>query len=83
MNKTKDQMEMTLKEFMEWYVKEYEGRVLPSDFERTINMLDGYRMGMQNTEQATMLSSAVILLQDACNFFAVVKRIAKWEYRGE
>lgn len=83
MNKAKDQNEMTLKEFMEWYVKEYDGYVLPSDFERTINMLDGYRMGMQNTEQATMLSSAVNLLVDARNFFAIVKRIAKWEYRGE
>lgn len=82
--KTPEEIEkMTIGEFMEWYAVEYDGHILPEDYRRTISMMDGYRMAKQGTEEAMMLSSAVTLLQDARNFFDIVKRCSGWQYRGE
>lgn len=76
--------EMSIKDFMEWYVKEYDGHVLPGDYTRTIDRMAGYLAAKRggDAETESFLSSAVTLLQDAKNFFEVVKRYADWKYKG-
>lgn len=74
---------MKIGEFMEWYVSEYDGHVMPSDYSRTVAMMDGYRMAKKGAEEAVMLDSTVTLLQDAKNFFDVVLRYSGWKYRGD
>lgn len=73
--------EMTVKEFMEWFVSEYEGHWLSSDYTLTINRLEGYRLAKKETEEHYIFASAVELLRDAQNLLRVVQERSKWKYK--
>ena len=70
-----------LKDFMEWFVSEYDGHWLPADYNKTIDKLDGYRMGLRDAEEVTIVSSAVTLLRDAQTLLDIIKRYTDWKYR--
>ena len=74
--------DMTIKEFMEWYIEEYEDCfLLPSDFEKVLDRLEGYSLAKRNEPEAFILTSAVSRLRTAKNFFESVKRISGWEHK--
>ena len=70
---------MTVKEFMEWFVSQYEGAYLPSDVDATIYRLDGYCMA-KGTE-ATLHHAALNHLRNFKTLLDMLK-ISGWKYKG-
>lgn len=68
-----------IKEFMETFVREYDGHWLPSDYELTIARLDGYRMGLGKCEESNLISSSITLLRDAKQILEAIKRLSNWK----
>lgn len=66
-----------VKEFMEWFVSEYEGRYLPSELDPTIFRLDGYCTA-KGTE-ATIHRAALQHLRDFQTLLTALKRM-DWKY---
>ncbi len=70
----------SIKEFMEWFVANYEGHWLPSDITKTLDRLEGYRLAKKDTEEHYVLASAVDLLRDFQTLLTATKRYADWKY---
>lgn len=84
MTNKKEPKDMTIGEFMEFYVSEYDNAtVLPSDFTITKNKLQGYALGKKGEgEEFFLLRSSCELLQNSENFFSAVKRYTDWKFKG-
>ena len=67
----------SVKEFMEWFVSEYDGRYLPADLDPTIFRLDGYCIA-KGTE-ATIHRAALQHLRDFKTLLECLKQM-DWKY---
>jgi len=73
MKTQKEPKDMAIKEFMEWYVSEYDDNaLLPSDFAITINRLEGYTIAKKDAQEFYILNGALEDLKTARNFFFIV-----------
>lgn len=78
--KQKATQEMTVKEFMDWFVEEYEcGAVSPEQFEHTIHRLEGYALAKRGHDESFILESALTLLKDSQNLTRVIRFHGKWD----
>jgi len=78
----KEVSEMTIKEFMEWFISEYENKhLLPSEYDHTIDRLEGYSLAKKDTDESFILESALELLREAQNFLRVIKQYSNWKYK--
>jgi hypothetical protein len=75
----KNPADMSAKEFIEWFVKEYDGHWLASDYTSTINRLEGYLYAKQGSEEYSMLSSALDLLRDAQTLLRITKQYTNYK----
>lgn len=67
----------TIKDFMEWFISQYDGNYLPSDFDHTIDRLQGYCLAKKDSEEYFILASALDLLRSSQNFFRVSQHYSK------
>lgn len=74
--KNKSKEEMTVSEFMEWFTSEYDGRFLPGEATRAIDRLSGYCMAKKDSEEYSMLVSALELLRNFDTLTMVMKSYA-------
>lgn len=65
--------EMTVKEFMHWFVSEYDGYYLPGEAARAIDRLSGYCMAKKEGEEYFMLIGVLELLKNFDTLTRVMK----------
>jgi hypothetical protein len=71
----------TVKEFMEWFVSEYDGHWLPSDLNPTINRLEGFSLAKANSEEHYILSAALSDLRSFRTLLINIQQYSKWKYK--
>lgn len=71
-----------IKDFMEWFVSEYDGHWLPSDLTPTINRLEGYVAAKEGSPECYIVSKALSDLIDFQTLLRIIKQNSNWKYRG-
>lgn len=71
-----------MKDFMEWFVLEYDGRWLPSDFQHAIDRLDGYVLAKRDTPEKNLLEECLSTMRDFQTLLRSIKQYTDWKYRA-
>ena len=73
--------EKTIKEFMEWFVSEYDGHWLPPDITPVINRLEGYSLAKRGSDESFILESSLTMLREFRTLLERIKSETNWKYK--
>jgi hypothetical protein len=73
--------ERSLKEFMEWFVEEYDGNWIPSELDHTIDRLEGYCIAKDDSKEYFFLASSLEMLKNFKTILERIKSESNWKYK--